>query len=316
MTLLRFLLDDATPCRTQQAVLSVFADDLEERALGKVVRASQLQDMRQWTDVPTESSRRLVLRLQALQPASDQLTVFLPGHIVPGAIELASPWGATLATREFSTVADLDLFAVDNTGSEVQRFQELVAARPDYEAVSRYADFTSTDLPSWLVSGGLTSALQLTQRPWYCAFAPTRLQWLGWVRRALERGLLDLSMVEEDVRTGLVRPSLLADVKAVAQGTDAPTLPDLTLDALFMAPERRLTDIQHRLLHSAELQKRTVQYARRNATSKLAKLGLLRYLWHYLRRLPGLGFHAAYFVYSMTLRPAVRRIRQQPDTRE
>jgi hypothetical protein len=315
VTSLRFLLDDATPCKTQQAVLSVFAADLEKRARGTVIRASQLTGMRQWADVPAESSRRLGLRLLALQPAADQLTVFLPGHIVPGTIDTGSRWGSALAAREFSTVADLDLFALDSTGSEVRQFHEFVAAHPDYESVSRYAGFTSAALPGWLVSGGLTSALQLTQRPWYCAHAPTRLQWLGWVKRAVERGLLDLSMVEEDVRTGMARPSLVAEVKAVMQGTDAPALPDLTLDTLFMAPERRLTDIQHRLLHSVELQKRTIQFARRNATQKLAKQGLLKYLQRSLRRLPRLGFHAAYLLYSMTLRPAVKRIRQQLNTR-
>lgn len=145
---IRFLLDDATPCRTQQAVLSFYAADLEERARGTVIRASQFKGMRQWADVPAESSRRLGLRLLALQPALDQLTVFLPGHIVPGTIDTGSRWGSTLATREFSTVADLDLFAVDSAGSEVLQFHESVVAHPDYESVSRYAGFTSADLPT------------------------------------------------------------------------------------------------------------------------------------------------------------------------
>ncbi len=328
MTLIRFLLDDATPCRTQQAVLSVFADDLEVRTLGKVVRTSQLQGMHQWTDVPIESSHRLGLRLLALQPASDQLTIFLPSHIVPGIIELAYPWGTTLGSSEFSTVADLDLFAVDNTNCEVQRFQEIVAAKPDYEAISRYADFTSTDLPGWLVSGGLTSALQLTQRPWYCAFSQTRLQWLGWVRLAVERGLLDLSMVEEDVRTGLARPSLLAEVKTLLQGMNALPLPDPALDTLFMAPERRLTHHQYRLLHSTELQNRTTKYYKRKSASKHSKYykqksaskhskkSLLKYLWGSFRRLPRRSVQVAYHLYSITVRPVVQRLRQQSGPRE
>jgi hypothetical protein len=322
VTPLRFLLDDATPCRTQQAVLSVFATDLEERARGTVIRTSQLTGMQQWADVPAESSRRLGLRLLALQPAPDQLTVFLPGHIVPGTIDTGSRWGSALAAREFSTVADLDVFAVDSTGSEVCQFHEFVAAHPDYESVSRYAGFTSAALPGWLVSGGLTSALKLTQRPWYCAYAPTRLQWLSWVRRAVDQGLLDLSRVEEDVRTGLVRPSLLAEVKAVMQGTDALPLPDLTLDTLFMAPERRLTDQQYRLLHSAELAERTLKFAKRKSARKGSKRGLLndiqrvfkrflKLLWFLLRRLPQRIIQAAYRLYSITARPAVQRWRGQ-----
>ncbi len=317
MTRLRFIIDDATQCKTQQAVLSVFAADLEKGALAEVVLSSRLSELRRWSDAPLESSNRLGLRLLALQPEVNLWTVFLPGHIVPGAIASASCWEGALGTREFTTVADLDLFAVNNTHPDCQQLHDFASAHPDYEAISRYASLSATDIPAWLVSGGLISVRQLTQRPWYSAFAPTRMQWLGWAKKAMERGMLNLAMVEEDIRTGQVRPSLLSDLKGLHLGIDVTPLPDRTLDALFMAPERRLTDIQHRILHSAELQKRTAhQYARRNATSKLSKLGLLRYLWHYLRRLPKLGFQTAYFVYSMTLRPVVKRIRQQPETRE
>jgi hypothetical protein len=316
VTRLRFLLDDATQCKTQQVILSVFATDLEKGELVEVVLSSRLPELRRWSDAPPESSKRLGLRLQALQPEPNLWTVFLPGHIVPGSIASASRWEGALGTREFTTVADLDLFAVNNTHPDCQQFHDFASVHQDYESISSYNNLSATDIPAWLVSGGLISARQLTQRPWYSAFAPTRLQWLGWAKKAMDRGLLNLAIVEEDIRTGQVRPSLLEDLKGLHLVIDVTPLPDLTLDALFMAPERRLTDIQHRLLHSAELQKRTAQYARRNATSKLSKLGLLRYLWHYLRRLPKLGFNAAYFVYSRTLRPAVKRLRQQPGTRE
>lgn len=316
MTQLRFLLDDMPSSKTQQAVLLAFAAYLEEGGSVEVVRASQLREVRHWSDVPVESSRRLDLRLQALLPRPHQLTVFLPSHIVPGTVELASCWDATLASREFSTVADLDLFAVNNGCSEVQRFQEFVAITPDYEAVSRYAGFSSKQLPSWLISGGLVSALQVTQRPWYCAFAPRRLQWLGWVRQAVEQRLLDLSMMEEDVRTGQVRPSLLADVKAVLQGMEPPPFPDLTLDALFTPPERCLTDAQYRLLHSVALQRRTVMFARRNASRKLAKQGLLKFIWRSLRRLPRQCLRALHQIYSVTLRPIVKRLSEQFEARE
>lgn len=315
MTLIRFLLDDATACKTQQAVLSVFSGDLEELARGTVVRASRLSGMRQWADVSTESSNRLALRLLALQPVSDQLTVFLPSHIVPGTVDIGSRWGSTLAAREFSTVANLDLFAVDSAGSEVSQFHEFFAAHPDYEAVSRYANFTSAALPGWLVSGGLTSALQLTLRPWYCAYAPTRLQWLGWVRRALERGVLDLSMVEEDVRVGQVRPSLLTDVKAIMQGMDFRALPDLTLDTLFVAPERRLTDQQRQILHTLMIPKRTAKLSRRNLAGKISKQGLLKFLWASFRRLPRRSIQVVYRLYSTTARPVVQRLRQQSGSR-
>ncbi len=311
MTRLRFLLDDAPQCKTQQAILSVFAADLQERALAEVVLSSRLTELRHWSDVPPESSNRLALRLHALQPAPHLWTVFLPGHIVPGSIASASRWDGALATREFTTVADLDVFAVDNMHPDCQQLHDFAAAHPDYEAISRYASVSATDIPEWLVSGGLISVRQLTQRPWYSAYAPTRLQWLGWLKKAMERGLLNLATVEEDVRTGQVRPSLLVEVKAVMQGMDASTLPDLTLDALFIAPERRLTDQQYRLLHSAELQKRTLKFVKLNSVRKHPKQGLPKYFWGAFRRLSRRSFQAAYYLYSITVRTAVQRLRQQ-----
>lgn len=316
MTRLRFLFDDAPQCKTQRAVLSVFAADLEESAQAEILLSSRMTELRHWSDVPLESSNRLALLLQALQPAPNLWTVFLPGHIVPGSIASASHWDGALATRQFTTVADLDLFAVDNTHPDCLQLHDFSAAHPDYEAISRYASLSATDIPTWLACGGLTSVRQLTHRPWYSAFAPTRLQWLGWVKKAMELGLLNLAMVEEDVRTGQVRTSLLAEVKAVMQGTDAPALPDLTLDTLFMAPERRLTNQQIRLMQSAELQKRTVKFIKQKSARKRTKQGLLKYLWGSFRRLPRRSVQAAYYLYSITVRPAVQRLRQQSGSRE
>jgi hypothetical protein len=327
LTRLRFLLDDAPQCETQQAILSAFATDLEERAQAEVVLSSRLTELRHWSDAPPGSSHRLALRLHALQPAPHLWTVFLPGHIVPGSIASVSRWGGALATREFTTVADLDVFAVDNTHLDCEQLRDFAAAHPDYEAISRYASLSATDIPAWLVAGGLTSARQLTQRPWYSAFAQTRLQWLGWAKKAMERGLLNLAMVEEDVRTGRVRPSLLAEIRALLEGTDAPLLPDLTLDPLFIAPERRLTDPQYRLLHSSELQERTLKFARRNSARKGSKRGLLKYfqrlfkrflkfLWFSFWELPQRVIRATYLFYPITARPAVQRWREQSRSRE
>jgi hypothetical protein len=314
VTQLRFLIDDTTQCKTQQAVLLAFAADLEERALGKVVRSSLLPELRQWGDVPAESSRRLALRILALQPAPDLLTVFLPGHIVPGRIDSMSQQSAALTACECAVLADLDLFTIDNAHREAQLLHDFVVANPDYESVSSYDGFNTAALPSWLVSGGLISTLQLTQRPWYSAFAPTRIQWLIWVKKAIELGFLDIAMVEEDVHASLVRPSLLSDIKALLDGINAPPMPDLTLDSIFVPPERRLTDIQYRLLHSAELQMRSIKYAKRKTASKLAKQGTRKSLMHLLRPFLKLGYRAAYFVYSVTARPAVVRLRQKSGT--
>jgi hypothetical protein len=301
MTRLRFIIDDATQCKTQQAVLLAFAADLEKRAVGEVVRSSLLNELPRWLDVPAESSRRLGLYLLAFQPTPNLLTVFLPSHIVPGGIDSAFQWDAALTTREFSTIADLDFFTVNNAHRETYLFHDFVSSNQDYESVSRYDRFKVTTLPDELISGGLFSALQLTNRPWYSAFAPVRLQWLAWVKKAIDKDLLDFSAVEKDAQDGLVRPSLLSDVKALLNGACAPPLPDLTLDSIFVSPERRLDESQYRLLYSAELQKRAVEYAKRNARSK-SKLS---------RRLFKLGYQLTYKVYSVSVRPLFVRMRKK-----
>lgn len=319
MTQLRFLLDDAGQSQTQKAVLSAFASDLEERTKGEIVWSSQLPETRQWEDVPAESSRRLGLRLMALEPAPGLLTVFLPGHIVPGEVNTPHLGDWTLATSRFSTVADLDLFVVDNAGNEVQQYQDFVLAHPDYEAASSYAAFRAGDLPGWLVSAGLTSSLKLTERPWYTAFSPARAAWLGGVRKALEQNRLTLSMVEDDVRNGLVRPSLLEEVRSLSDSAAIPEIPDLTLDSLFASPERRLTVAQQLLLHSPELQARTLQYATRKAAHKLArqqrewhqKHPVRSYIKKVVKKTLKFGYHVAYAAYAASLRPLVKRLRQK-----
>lgn len=317
---IRFLIDDASQCRTQQAVLFALAGALEERALGKVVRSSHLTELRKWDDVPLESSRRLALRLMALEPTHDLLTVFLPGHIVPGPINSVFQQSAALTTQEFTTVADLDLFTIDNTHRETHLLHEFVTANRDYESVSRYDSFNVTAPPRELISGGLTSALQLTYRPWYSAFAPTRLQWLGWVKQAIDMGLLDFAAVEKDAQDGLVRPSLLSDVRALLNGVKTPSIPDLTLDSTFVSPECSLTESQYRLLYSTKLQKRTVEYAKRNPVGKQGMLKyyllrfprrLLKYLLRFSRRLFRLGYQLTYMAYSGSVRPVVVWMRQK-----
>ena len=140
---------------------------------------------------------------------------------------------------------------------------------------------------------------------------------MEWVQRALERGLLDIEMVNEDIRAGLVRPSLRQDVESLTREQALPVLPDTTPDAVFVPPELRLTDEQFLLLHSRALQERTIRFGKqRKGTGKAEKGGTgkgrlksIRRSLRFVRRLPQLGLRAAYLVYSVTARPAVTRLR-------
>lgn len=319
MTKVRFLLDDVGQSQTQRSVLRAFVADVESRSLGEVIWASGIPELLQWTDVPAESSRRLGLRLFALQPETNQMTVFLPGHIVPGELSSFVPIDHAFAAASFSSVSGLDLFVIDNAALEVKQYQNFVQTNPDYESVSSFDAFSIRGLPAWLISGGLISCLRLTDRPWYSVFAPARVEWLAWVQRALERGDLTISMVQADISDGLVRPSLLNDVKCLANNRPLPPLSDSALDGLFVYPECRLSDSQYQLLHSKALQTRTIEYANRQTARKLGKQKGLR---HWARRALSLikrarsmfkrtfkfAYLTAYKIYAISLRPMVKRL--------
>lgn len=308
-------------CKTQQAVLAVFEAEIKEGALGEIVRASQLTELRHWEDAPSESSRQLALRMLALKPSPNLWTVFIPGHIIPESIASPLPWSGALATSSFSSVANLDFFAVDNSHIDLQCLYNFSIENQDYESLSRYVGLTTSGTPEWLISNGLTSARLLSQRPWYSAFSPTRLQWLKFVNKAIERDLLNFKVIQDDISEGLVRPSLVEDFNALISGIDPPHIPDLNSDSLFVLPELRMSKSQYQILQSKDLQERTVKYAKLNNTKNFGKQGWVKYLirtprrlfkhtLHLLRRLIRLSFYTSYFLYSISFRPAVRLIRQ------
>src|SRR5690606_37571885 len=108
----------------------------------------------------------------------------------------------------------------------------------------------------------------LTERPWYSASSPMRTRWTRLVQELIEANKIDLSAIEEDVAEGLVRPSVLDDLRFLRKnGFLAVALPGTT-DSMFVFPECRLTDSEYRLLGSKELQSRIESYAKRRKAKK------------------------------------------------
>lgn len=315
MTAWLFLIDDAQECRTQRAVLAAFADALGERHGATVCLTSCMGATHPWPEVPVQAARRLAARRAAFWPTQGVVSVFIPGHVVPGLPGDFQPLAHPLVAGRFTTLVDLDLFAVDNESPEVSRFHAHVEAHPGYEPSARYADFTVGPLPTWLLEGGLRSLPQFTLRPWYSVHAPARLAWLVAVREALAQGRLTLADVEDDVYRGLARPSLLEDVRRMAAGQAPAGLPwpDLALDGLFVVPECRPTPEQLRLLHSPALQARLRLMAHQQAGRKLVDASLSRRWIARVRPLPRRVIRRALRIlqagYALGLRPLVQRLR-------
>ena len=324
MIKVRFLLDDVGQSQTQRSVLRTFAADLESQSLGEVVWTSHIPIFSYWNDVPDESSRRIGLRQFALRPEANQLTVFLPGHLVPGVLTKPININHALATASFSSVSGLDLCVINNAAPEMLQFQCFTQAHSDYESVSGFDSFGICELPDWLVSGGLKSCLCLADRPWYSIFAPTRVVWLAWIRRAMERGDLTILMVKSDISDGLVRPSLLDDVEYLVNNQPLFPLSVPTLDALFVFPECRLSNAQYQLLHSKALQMRMVELVSLQTARKLGKQkeprswvqrarSLIKEPKSWVRRARSLikkafkfAYLTAYRIYAISLRPLVK----------
>lgn len=326
MTTVRFLIDDVNQSQTQRAVLQVFATDLQNQSLGDVVWASEIPNISTWNEVPSESSRQLGLRLFALSfTTSDQLTIFIPGHIVPGMLNKPVNIDHAIATNSFTTVRSLDLFIINNASPELSQFQIFTKTNSDYEQLSNFELFSISELPDWLTYGGLKSCLNFTDRPWYSVFAPSRSEWLIWVQRALRQGNLTISMVQEDIHNGLARPSLLDDLKQIINNQALTSFPCTasTLDSLFIFPECRLSDTQYRLLHSKSLQARTLEFAKQQHKRKQKQLKsrtqlaysilkdrriIIKKFRSLFKKSIKLAHLTAYTIYTISLRPLVKKL--------
>ena len=312
MTAVRFLIDDVNQSQTQLAVLHVFADDLQNQSLGHVVWASELPNLSKWDDVSTESSRRLELRLFALMPtASEQLTIFIPGHIIPSRLEKPTNIDHTIATTRFFTVSGLDLCVINNVSQETVQFQNFTQAHSDYESISNFNIFTSSKLPIWLTSSGLKSCLRLTDRPWYSVSAPNRIEWLAWVRRALEQDTLTIPMIKSDIDNGLVRPSLLDDVGLILNDQTLPSFPFTSskLDTIFSPAECALSNGEYQLLHSKSLQARTLEFSkqRHNSILKDPRVIIKKFRSLFKKSIK-LAHLTVYKIYTISFRPLVKKL--------
>ena len=301
---IRFFLDDHQVCETQKAVLLAFVEDLKKHKNTEIVLASELTKPYKWDDVAEVASTNLWLRLEAFQPLAHTVTVFLPGHIIPAHIESFEISETTLETSKFTTVAYLDFFFVHNDSMEVKKFNEFIKENPTYEAVSNYSSFSTKNFQEWLMKSGIKSALLFTDRPWYNSNARYRSQWLEWVKIAIQKKYLTLSMIESDILNKKVRPSLLQDVKTIIQtGVEPKISIYATLDTMFSYPEIRLTDEQYQMLHSSQLQTRTLKNMR--ASKKLKKTSLKKLL----KCILSLPYRVVYKVYAIIFNILIRLLR-------
>jgi len=279
MEQVKVLVDDSVGCNTQRAVLSAFVSELRKNKSLSVIEMSKEPLSIIWSDVPAESSRQLALRLFAFQSKST-MTVFLPGHIIPGRIDSANTFHSAICANNFRCVSGLDISVIRHAHKDVQFFLNFVDTHPNYNSVGGYENFNVERLPAWLVAGGLISALDICKRPWYFAQTPARIQWLYWVRKAIDQGLLNIQMVENDVSKGVVRPSLLSDVKQLILGVENPLI-QTTVDSFFTPPESALNCERLQILNSEELQQRAIKYFKNKglnakAGSNFSTLGLIK----------------------------------------
>jgi hypothetical protein len=316
MQQVRILVDDLVGCNTQRAVLSVFVSELRKNKFLSVIEMSREPMPEIWDDVPVKSSNNLAARLSAFK-STVPVTVFLPGHIIPGDITPVDTFHGAICANNFRSVSGLDIFVVKNKHKQVQKFLDFVAVNPDYDSVADYISFDVDKLPNWIFAGGVASVLDLRKRPWYFAQTSVHTQWLSWVKKAIDQGFLNIEMVEDDVSKGVVRPSLLGDVKQLISGVEDPLIHNVIDDSFFTPPEWTLSYESLKTLNSVELQQRTIEFLNKKVKvgRSYSSLG-----WAYrirsvarkvIKRASRFCFKFFYSVYSLTIRNLIIYLRRK-----
>jgi len=165
-------------------------------------------------------------------------------------------------------LSNLDLFIVNNGALELKSIKD----HSDYDSLSGFCTLSNEALPKWISADKIQTCLKLTDRPWYSIFSPARKQWINLVKDLILNKKLTIETIKQDISDGSIRPSLLADIESALENRPLPPPFFNNIDSVFVYQEMRVSDIQYKLLHSKELQQRTIINERKNRKGKKASL--------------------------------------------
>jgi hypothetical protein len=250
----RIVIDD---CRVGESHKSVLKYALEKYLTeeSELIFASQspIEVPKHW-QVKSEVAFSLATKLWAIaNPISSKKTLYLDGNqIIQGncnELFQQNNQNCILASRH-EPLNKLNFFLIDyNLAQKNQLTKRLLQlAQKGY---THLADFNDLDIGLYdRASASIIDCLALSDRPWYSVFAPYGSIWIAQLKEAIARGYLSIDTIEQDIERGLIRPSLLAQLKARIDNPFLLPKEIIALDNSFTPPELALSREQLQLIDS------------------------------------------------------------------
>ncbi|MEC4984354.1 MAG: hypothetical protein SAJ37_04255 [Oscillatoria sp. PMC 1068.18] len=218
---------------------------------------------RRW-EVKPEVALPLVAKLWLItnQLAAEK-TLYLDGNLfIRGNIEeiFQQQSQTCLQATEEKVFGYLDFFVVNYSAKEREKLAKKLNKKSEskYSKLADFINFKIDILPSeWSAfrygekpEAKVIDCLALNSRPWYSCFAPLGKEWSVKLFAAIENGYLDIQDIQDDISAGLVRPSLLKQIKLGIENPFALPETVIALDRDFIPPELAVSQAQIERLNS------------------------------------------------------------------
>ena len=148
-------------------------------------------------------------------------------------------------------------------GLAESRTQKAVAARAEREGIKLFEE----------------DPIPLGQRPWVTSFAPRGPEWSRQLLGVFDEGLLTFEEIGRDIQEGLIRPSIIYQVKKRIEDPFRFPPAAFRMDDSFLPPELKVSDAQRKALSRRDRRQRVQWFFKKNRD------GLVRVLSGPLKRL-------------------------------
>lgn len=253
MTTYNIIINDKYQPECQKAVLKNFYKNLESHEQINVVRSSDISSRMKWSHVSEVPTNHLSMVLEALKPAPDTYSFFIPGHVIPNNINIDEACITGVTTNSFISLSRVDLCLINNACKSIRDFFESIDIN-NYNQINDYTDFNINPFSNNIITKELVSASLISQRPWYYRSSPYKDLWHNKVLDAYNKDYLNMETIKKDIKDGYLRPSFLNDFLEILKQDNSYS--DYTfVDKSFIPPEFSLNINQQSIMKKIDQEK-------------------------------------------------------------